>query len=279
MVSRPLFIYFARMSVYILCAFDHVHNRAQYFGNKMQESDCHMIIRRLLLFVYAYRHTSIFGGLRNIYDLSRLDDHWRMVITTIRSSSTSYIMRFFWFYYILLNLFYSTNFVAFSIMVKLPKIPDTPEDFNDVVAYLQSGVFAPQYNTSTKRKNLRRRCQDLTYDNKSGCLFYTEKPTDENSQLIKKRIIPTYDKELREALLEKFHIGASHFEYHKTYTMLYEKHIGITQSEVKAFVQKCPTCIRNVTIKEKTDITPIIASAPLERVSGLFRLKTKREVR
>ena len=173
MVSRPLFIYFARMSMYILCAFDHVHNHAQYFGNKMQESDCHMIIRQLLLFVYAYRHTSIFGGLRNIYDLSktRLDDHWRMVITTIRSSSTSYIMRFFWFYYILLNLFYSTNFVAFSIMVKLPKIPNTPEDFNDVVAYLQSGVFAPQYNTSTKRKNLRR-------------------------QLIKKRIIPTYDKEL-----------------------------------------------------------------------------------
>jgi hypothetical protein len=152
------------------------------------------------------------------------------------------------------------------LMVKLPKVPDTPEDFNDVIACLQSGVFAPKYNTPSKRKNLRRRCQDLTYDNKSGCLFYTEKPTDENSQPVKKRIIPTYDKELREALLEKFHVGASHFEYHKTYTMLYEKHIGITQSEVKAFVRKCPTCIRNVTIKEKNDITPIIANAPFERL-------------
>jgi len=151
-------------------------------------------------------------------------------------------------------------------MVKLLKIPDTPEDFNDVVAYLQSGVYAPKYNTPTKRRNLRRRCQDLTYDNKSGCLFYTEKPKDENAQPIKKRIIPTYDKELQEALLEKFHVGASHFEYHKTYAMLYKKHIGITQNEVKAFVRKCPTCIRNVTIKEKDDITPIISSAPLERL-------------
>ncbi|CAG8679693.1 2752_t:CDS:1, partial [Paraglomus brasilianum] len=102
----------------------------------------------------------------------------------------------------------------------------------------------------------------------------------------------------------KFHVGASHFEYHKTYTMLYEKHIGITQNEVKKFVRKCPTCIRNVSIKEKNDITPTIASAPLERLqmdlvnllsfaehndgysyiltmthvtSGLFRSKTKKE--
>ena len=170
------------------------------------------------------------------------------------------------FFCILLLLFCSTNFVAFSIMVKLPKIPDTLEDFNDIVTYLQSGVFAPKYNTPTKRRNLRRRCQNLSYDNKIGCLFYTDKPTDENTQPIKKRIIPTYDKELREALLEKFHVGASHFEYHKTYTMLYEKHIGITQSEVKEFVRKCPTCIRNVSIKEKTDITPVIASTPLERL-------------
>src|SRR5215204_3343500 len=112
-----------------------------------------------------------------------------VIITMIQFSFTPSVMHFFWFYYILLNLFYSTNFVAFSIMVKLPKIPDTPEDFNDVVAYLQSGVYAPKYNTPTKRRNLRRRCQDLTYDNKSGCLFYTEKPKDENAQPIKKRII------------------------------------------------------------------------------------------
>lgn len=122
-------------------------------------------------------------------------------------------------------------------MVKLLKVPNTPEDFNDIVSYLQSGVFASKYNTSTKRGNLRRRCQGLTYDDKSGCLFYTEKLTDENSQPVKKRLIPTYDKELREALIEKFHVGASHFEYHKTYTMLYEKHIGITQNEVKEFYE------------------------------------------
>src|SRR5438128_4988434 len=152
------------------------------------------------------------------------------------------------------------------LLTLLLKIPDTPEDFNDIVSYLQSGVFVPKYNTATKKNNLRRRCKDLTYDNKSGCLFYTEKPIDENSQPIRKRLIPTYDKKLREALLEKFYIEASRFEYHKTYTMLYEKHIGITQIEVKAFVQKCLTCIRNVSIKEKNDIISIIASSPLERL-------------
>jgi len=105
MVSRPLFIYFARMSVYILCAFDHVHNRAQYFGNKMQESDCHMIIRRLLLFVYAYRHTSIFGGLRNIYDLSktRLDDH-RSLENGYNDDSVFFYIIYHAFFLVLLHL-------------------------------------------------------------------------------------------------------------------------------------------------------------------------------
>jgi len=34
----------------------------------------------------------------------------------------------------------------------------------------------------------------------------------------------------------------------------------------KRSYKNCPTCIRNVTIKEKNDITPIIANAPFERL-------------
>ena len=93
------------------------------------------------------------------------------------------------------------------------------------------------------------------------CLY--RETTDENSRPIKKRLIPTYDKELQEALLHKFHVGASHFEYYKIYTMLYEKHIGIPQNKVKTFVQKVsylyPKCNNQ---RKKNDITPIIASAP-----------------
>ncbi|CAG8849126.1 16795_t:CDS:2, partial [Gigaspora margarita] len=47
----------------------------------------------------------------------------------------------------------------------------------------------------------------------------------DNSLPTKKRVVLIYDSELRKALLEKFYIGNAHFEYHKTYTMIYERHI------------------------------------------------------
>src|SRR6266513_652170 len=56
-------------------------------------------------------------------------------------------------------------------MVKLPKIPETSEDFNDVVSYLESGTFPTKYNTSTKRTNFQRRCKNFAYDRQKGYLF------------------------------------------------------------------------------------------------------------
>ncbi|CAG8473704.1 11816_t:CDS:2 [Paraglomus brasilianum] len=117
-------------------------------------------------------------------------------------------------------------------MVKLLKVPNTPEDFNNIVSYLQSGVFASKYNTSTKRGNL-------------------QKLTDENSQPVKKRLIPTYDKELREALIEKFHVSTSHSNTIK-HTLCYTRNT----SELPYLYPKC--------INQKKP--PIIASAPLERL-------------
>ncbi|KAF0502352.1 hypothetical protein F8M41_019828 [Gigaspora margarita] len=49
------------------------------------------------------------------------------------------------------------------------------------------------------------------------------------------RVVLTYDFELREALFEKFHIGDAHFKYHKTYAMIYERHIGIKKYEVENY--------------------------------------------
>ena len=151
-------------------------------------------------------------------------------------------------------------------MVKLPKIPETSEDFNDVVSYLESGTFPTKYNTSTKRTNFQRRCKNFAYDRQKGYLFFIQQPKDENSRPVIKRVVPVYDTVLRAVLFERFHVGAAHFDYHKTYTMIYEQHIGITQGEVKKYVSNCPTCIRNTSIKEKADLTPVIANGPLERI-------------
>ncbi|CAG8741029.1 21636_t:CDS:2 [Gigaspora margarita] len=93
-------------------------------------------------------------------------------------------------------------------MVKLPKIPDTPEDFNDM---------------------------NFIYNQQTGYLFFKQ-PLNDNSPPIKKKVVPTYNFELRETLFEKFHIDSAHFEYHKTYTMIYERYIGITQDDVKNYV-------------------------------------------
>lgn len=148
-------------------------------------------------------------------------------------------------------------------MVKLPKMPETPEDFNAIVAYLKSGILPVNCNNQA---HFHRRCKDFVYDTKSGYLFYLQYSKDENSPPIKKRVVPIYDKELREALFDKFHSGATHFDYHKTYKMLYEEHVGITQGEVKNYVKNCPTCIRNTSIKEKTDLTPVVANGPLQHI-------------
>jgi hypothetical protein len=50
---------------------------------------------------------------------------------------------------------FPTEFSSFK-MVKLSKILNTPEDFNDVSSYLRSGTFAAKYDTPTKRANFQR---------------------------------------------------------------------------------------------------------------------------
>lgn len=151
-------------------------------------------------------------------------------------------------------------------MVKLPKVPDTPEDFHEVVHYVRSTIFPAKCDTPAKKSNFQRRCKHFVYDSHHGYLFYVEPPKNENSQCTPKRVVPAFDTELKEALFQKFHDGAAHFDSKKTYNMIYERHIGITQDEVKKYVRNCPTCIRNTSIKEKTDITPVVSDGPLQHV-------------
>ncbi|CAG8652642.1 5580_t:CDS:1, partial [Cetraspora pellucida] len=104
------------------------------------------------------------------------------------------------------------------------------------------------------------------YNEQTGYLFFEQPSKGENSSPIKKQVVPTYDTELREALLEKFHTGAAYFDYHKTYIMIYEQHISITQIEVKKYVNDCSTCIQNGSIKEKSDLTPVVSGSLLEHL-------------
>ncbi|CAG8555296.1 5552_t:CDS:1, partial [Cetraspora pellucida] len=151
-------------------------------------------------------------------------------------------------------------------MVRLSKIPDTPDNFNDIVNYLQHGVFAEKYNSLLKKSNFQRRCKNFMYNEQTGYLFFEQPSKGENSSPIKKRVVPIYDTKLREALLEKFYAGTAHFDYHKTYTMIYEQHISITQIEVEKYVNDCSTCIRNGSIKEKSDLTPVVSGGLLEHL-------------
>ncbi|CAG8646197.1 7978_t:CDS:2, partial [Dentiscutata heterogama] len=63
----------------------------------------------------------------------------------------------FLFSFSLGQAFFAAIFVPYFVtMVRLPKIPDTPDDFNNIVNYLQHGVFAEKYNSPLKKSNFQR---------------------------------------------------------------------------------------------------------------------------
>ncbi|CAG8831049.1 8534_t:CDS:2 [Gigaspora margarita] len=92
-------------------------------------------------------------------------------------------------------------------------MPDTPDNFNNIITYLQHKTFAEKYDNPAKKSNFQRRCKNFVYDQQSSYLFFEQSSKDDNSLPTKKRVVPIYDSELREALLEKFHVGAH--EAHK----------------------------------------------------------------
>ncbi|KAF0505765.1 SCAN domain-containing protein 3-like [Gigaspora margarita] len=93
-----------------------------------------------------------------------------------------------------------------------------------------------------KKSNFQRRSKHFMYDQETNYLFFEQSSKNENSPPTRKRVVPTYDFELREALFKKFH------------------------HEVKKYVNACPTCIRNGSIKEKFDFVPVVSSGPLEHL-------------
>ncbi|CAG8550070.1 1942_t:CDS:2 [Cetraspora pellucida] len=126
-------------------------------------------------------------------------------------------------------------------MPNIPKIPETVEEYQTIVEYLQSGTLpADVQKNPTIKFNFIRRCKILEVDENN--VLYT-KLVVKNSVIKsgKRRIVPKYDVEMLILILERFHDQANHREYHKTFSAISEKHIGITQNEVRAYVNETTT--------------------------------------
>lgn len=138
---------------------------------------------------------------------------------------------------------------------------ETEEEYKSIVLYLQSNILPTNAEESPQKKsNFIRRCKQFEVDDEE--ILYV-RPTNKNGR---RRVLPKYDTKLRDLILTRFHDQSNHREYHKTYSAIMEKHIGITQEEVRAYVNKCSTCAINTSIKEKTDMTPVVSTEPWAHV-------------
>jgi hypothetical protein len=151
-------------------------------------------------------------------------------------------------------------------MPAIPKVPETTIEYQAIIAYLQSKEISKDIEkNSSDKSNFIRYCKRFEVD-ENAILYIPAVVKDGQIKFQKRRVIPKYDEELRTLILSRFHDQANHRSYHKTFTAISEKHIGITQKEVKAYINKCPACAINSSIKEKTDMIPVISTAPWQHI-------------
>src|SRR6185295_5979566 len=114
-------------------------------------------------------------------------------------------------------------------MPAIVKIPETVSEYKAIVAYLRSNTLPlSTQNDRIAKSNFIRRCKKFEVDERD--VLYVSTVRDNTTT--RRRVIPKYDNELRKLVLERFHDQANHRSYHRTYTAISEKHIGITQEEV-----------------------------------------------
>ncbi|CAG8635104.1 1960_t:CDS:2, partial [Cetraspora pellucida] len=93
----------------------------------------------------------------------------------------------------------------------------------------------------------------------NGVLYLSAVVKDDIVKYERHYVVSSYDSKLRDLLLDHFHDQANHHCYYKTFTALSEKHVSITQQNVQDYINQCSTCIINCSIKEKTDIKPVVS--------------------
>lgn len=83
-------------------------------------------------------------------------------------------------------------------------------------------------------------------------------------------MVPKYDNELRDLILKRFHDQSNHCEYHKTYSAIAEKRIGITQEEVRAYVNECSACAINTTTTVTTTTVTTTTTAAVAALLTIY---------
>ncbi|CAG8656258.1 3311_t:CDS:1, partial [Paraglomus brasilianum] len=148
-------------------------------------------------------------------------------------------------------------------MPAIVKIPETVSEYQAIVTYLQSDTIPLDIqNNRIAKSNFIRRCKKFEVDERNFLYVSTVR----DNATTRRRIVPKYDNGLCKLILERFHDQANHRSYHKTYSAIAENHIGITQEEVQKYINECPACAINSSIKEKTDMIPIISTAPWKHI-------------
>ncbi|CAG8625164.1 11480_t:CDS:2, partial [Cetraspora pellucida] len=118
------------------------------------------------------------------------------------------------------------------------------KEYQAIVEYHHSKTIPDDIQHDPKKKfNFIRRCKKFEVD-ENDCLYI--QPVVKDGVVSEKR--------------------PNHHEYHKTFSAISEKHIEITQEEVKAYVNQCSACAINTTIKEKVDMRPVVSIAPWQHV-------------
>ena len=150
-------------------------------------------------------------------------------------------------------------------MPAIPKLPGTPSEYKDIVEYLKSKKIPETIHSPSAKCKFTTRCSKFELDENE--ILYLS-PVFKNNEVVsdKRRVVPRYDTELRSLLLKNFHDQFNHRSYHKTFSALSEKHIGITQTEVQAYINECSVCAINTSIKEKTDMKSVISVAPWRHI-------------
>ena len=148
-------------------------------------------------------------------------------------------------------------------MPAIPKMPETITEYQSIVEYLLNKTIPIVIEqNSIAISNFKRRCKRFEVD-ENKILYLPAIIKDDGSIKSQKRhLIPKYDKELQTLILNHFHDQFNHCNYHKTFSALSEKHIGITQEKVQKYINECSSYAINTSIKEKVDMTPVISIAP-----------------
>ncbi|CAG8682810.1 2606_t:CDS:2, partial [Cetraspora pellucida] len=118
-------------------------------------------------------------------------------------------------------------------MPAILKIPETIEEYQSIVAYLQSKTISLNIQGSKVKYKFEKRCKRFELDDKA--LYIPAVYKDRKIKHNRHCVVLKYDIELCALLLEHFHDNANHHSYHSTYSALSEKHIRIVQVEVQEY--------------------------------------------